>query len=101
MAYWAGRFSTVRDIIRQEILAMEDPVELVCVDDWHRDFVEAVFQRLFDSTKAHFSTSGAAGAAGYSEKQMAYLREYQKNTMKVVAIKNRRRYFFRCQDDDD
>ncbi|KAF8417868.1 hypothetical protein EV426DRAFT_681750 [Tirmania nivea] len=90
MAYWAGRYSTVRDTMRQEILAMEDPAEseMVCLDDWHRDFVEAVFQRLFESAKEHLSTSNGVG---YSEKQVAYLREYQKDTMKIVAIKTRKR----------
>ncbi|KAF8436702.1 hypothetical protein BGX38DRAFT_1145371 [Terfezia claveryi] len=99
MAYWAGRFSTMRDIMRQEILALENP-SLVCVDDWHQDFVEAVFKRLFDSsTTKQFSIPNGAN---YSEKKVAYLREYQKETMEVVAIKNRKRYpFSRHRDDDD
>jgi len=86
--------------MRQEILAMEYPAEssLVYVDDWHQEFVEVVFQRLFDSIKEDFSTPNGVG---YSEKQMAYLREYQKNTMKVVAIRARRRFFSRRQGDDD
>ncbi|RPB20366.1 hypothetical protein L211DRAFT_525219 [Terfezia boudieri ATCC MYA-4762] len=86
-AYWAGRFSTMRDIMRQEILAMENP-SLVCVDDWHQDFVEAVFKRLFASTMEQFSTPNGAS---YSEENLAYLREYQKKTMEVVAIKARKR----------
>ena len=79
--------------MRQEILAMESPEEsrMVFLDDWHREFVEAVFQRLFDSTKEHFS---APSGADNGEKQAAYLREYQKDTMKIVATKTRKRYFF-------
>ena len=87
--------------MRQEIMVMENPTEsgMLCLDDWHRDFVEAVFKRLFDSTKEHFSTPNGAS---YSEKQVAYLREYQRDMMKLVVIKNRRRYLFgRRRDDDD
>lgn len=73
--------------MRQEILAMENP-SLVCVDDWHQDFVEAVFKRLFASTMEQFSTPNGAS---YSEENLAYLREYQKKTMEVVAIKARKR----------
>jgi len=79
---------------------MEDPAEsrMVCLDDWHRDFVEAVFQRLLDSTKEHCPTPSGGD---YREKQVAYLREYQKDTMKIVAIKTRKYFFGPHRDGDD
>lgn len=103
LGYWSGRYSAMRDKMRQEM--QENPglyKGVRFLEEEDTEFTQTVFSRLVQAVVRNPLMDKDPEEDEYNQEDVEYLLSYRETVMKRLEIRNKKRYKAeRGEQDDD